>query len=132
MLFGSIGFTLVYTFLLRKYDFRRQWSATLKNRGQSKNTHELTGVKNGGSSLAVGIYLQRGSAPPPPWGVKEVGGGGQQGEMDGRSAYVVASYVRIVSTDRDLTLQLLKTDQLYLYYWRLGGGGGQLHVRIDN
>ena len=54
----------------------------------------------------------------------------QQGEMDGRSAYVVASYVRIVSTDRDLTLQLLKTDQLYLFYWRLGGGG-QLHVGID-
>ena len=39
---------------------------TLKNRGQSKKTEGCTGPKNKGGSLAVGTYLQRGSAPPPP------------------------------------------------------------------
>ena len=52
---------------------------TLKNRGQSKKTEGRTVPKKRGGSLAVGTYLQRGSAPPPrglgqedSWG----GGGG--------------------------------------------------------
>ena len=52
-------------FLLRKYDFRRRWSATPKNRGQSKKTEEGITLKSRGSSLSFGSYLQRGSAPPP-------------------------------------------------------------------
>ena len=38
---------------------------TLKNRGQEK-TEGWTAPKSRGSSLVVGTYLQRGSAPPPP------------------------------------------------------------------
>ena len=37
-----------------------------KNRRHSKKTQGRTGLKSGGGSLAVGTYLQRGSAPPPP------------------------------------------------------------------
>ena len=39
---------------------------TLKNRGRSKKTEGRTRPKSKGGSLAVGTYLQRGSAPPPP------------------------------------------------------------------
>ena len=69
---------LVYNFALRKFDFRGQWSATTKNRGGSKKTEGQRALKNGGCSLAVGSYLQTGSAPPhwgqflqgcPGWGV---------------------------------------------------------------
>ena len=62
MLYGKSGVPFVCNFKLS--DFRGWWSATPKNRGQSK--------KSGGGSLAVGSYLQRGSAPPPPspsWGL---------------------------------------------------------------
>ena len=59
-------FLFIYNFALRKFDFRGWWSATPKNRGWSKKTQVWTGLKNGGGSLAVGTYLQRGSAPPPP------------------------------------------------------------------
>ena len=38
---------------------------TLKNRGRSKKTERRTRPKSRGGSLAVGTYLQRGSAPPP-------------------------------------------------------------------
>ena len=38
---------------------------TLKNRGRSKKTEGRTRPKSKGGSLAVGTYLQRGSAPPP-------------------------------------------------------------------
>ena len=64
MLYGKIGVTFVYNFALRKFDFREPWSATSKNRGRSKKTQGLTALKNGGSSLAVSSYLQRGSLPP--------------------------------------------------------------------
>ena len=47
-------------------DFGGRWSATLKNRGWSKKTEGRTRPKCRGGSLAVGTYLQRGSAPPPP------------------------------------------------------------------
>ena len=56
-----------------KFGFRGRWSATAKNRGWSpgwsKKTQGRTALKNGGASLAVGSYLQRGSAPPPPPGI---------------------------------------------------------------
>ena len=39
---------------------------TFKNRGRSKKTEGRTRPKSRGGSLAVGTYLQRGSAPPPP------------------------------------------------------------------
>ena len=39
---------------------------TLKNRGRSKKTEGREGPKNKVGSLAVGTYLQRGSAPLPP------------------------------------------------------------------
>ena len=55
----------VYNLELRKFDFRGQWSATPKNRGRSKKTQGWTGLESEGGSLAVGTYLQRGSAPPP-------------------------------------------------------------------
>ena len=41
---------------------------SLKNRGQSKKTEGRTRQKSKGGSLAVGTYLQKGSAPPPPGG----------------------------------------------------------------
>ena len=41
---------------------------TLKNRGRSKKTEGRTRPKSMGGSLAVGTYLQRGSAPPPSGG----------------------------------------------------------------
>ena len=53
MLYDKIGVTLVYNFALRKFDFRGQWPAT---------------PKKGGGSLAVGSYLQRGSALSLPRG----------------------------------------------------------------
>ena len=37
---------------------------TLKNRRRSKKTEGRTRPKSKGGSLAVGTYLQRGSAPP--------------------------------------------------------------------
>ena len=49
---------------------------TLKNRGRSKKTEEPTGPKSTGGSLAVGTYIQRGSAPPSPGGGGLVSGGG--------------------------------------------------------
>ena len=67
MLYGKIGVTIVYNFPLKNCDFRRRWSAIPKNRGRSKKTQGRTALKNGGGSLAVGSYLQRGSAPPLPW-----------------------------------------------------------------
>ena len=66
MLYGIIGVPFVYNFALRKFDFRGRWSATPKNRGRSKKTQGWIGLKSGGGSLAVGTYLQRGSAPSPP------------------------------------------------------------------
>ena len=39
---------------------------TLKNRGRQKKTEGRTMLKSSSGSLAVGSYLQRGSAPPPP------------------------------------------------------------------
>ena len=61
-----ISMYFVYNFALRMYGFRQRWSATLKNRGRSKKTHGRTALKCGGSSLAVGSFLQRVSALPPP------------------------------------------------------------------
>ena len=63
---GGIGVTSVYNVGLRKYNFRGQWSAPLRNRWWSKKTERLTVLKSGVGSLAVGSYFQRGSAPPPP------------------------------------------------------------------
>ena len=65
MLYGKIRVTIVYNFALKNCDFRGRWFATPKNRGRSKKTQRRTALKNGGGSLAVGSYLQRGSAPPP-------------------------------------------------------------------
>ena len=45
-----------------------RWSATPRNRGQSNKTQGRTALKSGSGSLAVGSYIQRGSAPPPPLG----------------------------------------------------------------
>ena len=67
MLIGRIGVTFVHNFVLRNYDFRWEWSATQKNSGRSKKIQGQTALKNGGGSLAVGSYLQRGSAPPGDW-----------------------------------------------------------------
>ena len=39
---------------------------TLKNRGRLKKSEWCTAPKSRGGSLAVGAYLQRGSAPPHP------------------------------------------------------------------
>ena len=50
-----------------KYDFRGRWSATPTNRGQSIKTQGRTALKSGGGSLAMGAYIQRGSAPLPLW-----------------------------------------------------------------
>ena len=61
--------SLLYNFTLRKFDFRGQLSVTPKNRGRSKKTQGRTALKNGGGSLAVGSYLLRVSAPPPPPGI---------------------------------------------------------------
>ena len=60
MLDEIIRVPLVYNYALRKFDFRGQWSATPKNRGQSR----VDRLKSGDGSLAVGTNLQRGSAPP--------------------------------------------------------------------
>ena len=54
----------MYNFALKKLDFREWWFQTPKNRVRSKKTQGRTGLKNGGVSLVVGSYLQRGSAPP--------------------------------------------------------------------
>ena len=54
------------TFVLRIFHFGGRWSVTLKNRGRSKKTDGWGRPKTRGSSLAVGTYLERGSAPPPP------------------------------------------------------------------
>ena len=54
--------------MLRMFDFRRRWSATLKNRGQTIKIQEQTVLISRGGSSAVGTYRQRGSAPPPPPG----------------------------------------------------------------
>ena len=51
---------------LRKFDFRGRWSVSPKNRGRSKKTQGWTGLKSGGSSLAVSTYLQRKRQCPPP------------------------------------------------------------------
>ena len=65
MEYGVIGILLGYNFVLRKYGFRGRWSATPKNRELSEKTQGWTGLKSGSGSLAVGTYLQRGSAPFP-------------------------------------------------------------------
>ena len=57
--------TFVYKFALKKFDFRGRLSATPQNRGWSKKTEGWRGLNSGDGSLAVGSYLQRGSAPPP-------------------------------------------------------------------
>ena len=49
--------------LQTKFDFRGRWSATPKNRERSKKTQGRTAMINGDSSLAVGSYPERGSAP---------------------------------------------------------------------
>ena len=47
MLTGAIESHLqVYNFVLRKYDFRGWWSATLKNRMHSKETQGLKALKS--------------------------------------------------------------------------------------
>ena len=48
--------------LLRKCYFRGQ-----EDKGLSKKTRGQTALKSRGGSLAIGSYLQRGSAPPPPY-----------------------------------------------------------------
>ena len=65
MLYGMIGVTFVYNSALRKFDFRGRWFVSPKNGGRSKKAQGQTDLKNEGSSLAVGTYLRRGSAPPP-------------------------------------------------------------------
>ena len=65
MLYGRIRVTIVYSFELKKFDFRGWWSATPKYRGWSKKSYGPTTLKNRGGSLAVGSYFQRGSTPPP-------------------------------------------------------------------
>ena len=57
--------TFVDNFVLVMFDFGGRWSMTLKNRGRLKKTQGWTAPKSRGGSLAVGTYLQRGSAPPP-------------------------------------------------------------------
>ena len=58
--------SFVANFVLRMSDFGGRWPVNLKNRGRSKKTEGRTRPKSRGGSLAVGTYLQRGSAPPPP------------------------------------------------------------------
>ena len=64
-LFRRLWVTCVDTFVLRMFDFRGRWFMTLKNRGAVKKSEGRTASKSRGGSLAVGTYLQRGSAPPP-------------------------------------------------------------------
>ena len=78
----KIVVTFVYNFALGKFDFRGQWSATPKNRGRSKKMQGRRALKTGGASLAVGSYLQRGSAPPPGADVLGRGGGLITGDRD--------------------------------------------------
>ena len=66
MVYEINGVPFVYNFALRKFVFRGRWSVTPKNKGPSKKTQGRTGLKSGGGSLAVGTYLQRGSAPSIP------------------------------------------------------------------
>ena len=47
----------------------------LKEKGAAKKTEGRPAPKSGGISLAVGTYLQRGSAPPPPPGCIKGGAG---------------------------------------------------------
>ena len=61
MLNGGIEVTFIYYFVLRKYDFWEQWSATPQNR-------KRTALRSQGGSLAVGSYFQRESPPPPSTG----------------------------------------------------------------
>ena len=75
--YGIIGVPFVYIFALRKFDFKGRGSVTPKNKGRSKKIQGRTGLKNGGGSLAVGSYLQRGSAPPPSRG-QGLGTGGER------------------------------------------------------
>ena len=49
-----------------------RWSATPKNRGLTRGDSP----QKWGRGLAVGTYLQRGSAPPPPPIIPGAGGGG--------------------------------------------------------
>ena len=60
---GKIRVTFVHNFTLKKFDFRGWWLATAKHRRWSMKTQGQRALKNGGGSLAIGSYLQRGSAP---------------------------------------------------------------------
>ena len=51
---------------MRSTPLKAKKGVSPQNRGWSKKTEGWTGLKNRGGSLAVGTYLQRGSAPPPP------------------------------------------------------------------
>ena len=76
---------------------------TLKIRGRSKKTEGWTGPKSRGGSLAVGTYLQRGSAPPPPerdrerWMGLDLSGGGRGGE--GGPGYRDMGWSLLMTTD---------------------------------
>ena len=56
---------------------------TLKNRGRSKKTEGRTRPKSKGGSLAVGTYLQRGSAPPGRKTARGTGRAGGKAGMEG-------------------------------------------------
>ena len=60
MLYGKIRVTFVYHSAMRKFDLK----APKIGDGQRK-LRGVRALKNGGGSLAVGSYLQRGSGPPP-------------------------------------------------------------------
>ena len=66
-LYGIIGVTFVYDFVLRKCDLKGPYSATSKNRGWAKKNEGWIAVKSGGGSLTVSSYLQRGSVPSGQW-----------------------------------------------------------------
>ena len=87
MLYGKTGVTIVYNIALSKFDFRDQWSATPQNRGRSKKNQGRTVLKHWAGSLAVGSYIQRGSAPPPPLSVLS-------SEFKGKIFYLDVSYGR--------------------------------------
>ena len=66
MVYGRIGLTFVYSSALKKYDFRGQWSATLKNRGGQRKLKFGQPWKAGAVVWQLVATFKEAVTPPPP------------------------------------------------------------------